>query len=92
MTGIEVKKHERRNHENLSKVKSMRKLSCLKKVVAEQKLDFLSKVLSLKEHEKAHKCKCKGVYNINHNIYNWIMSKCDEIVSKSENSEVEKVK
>ena len=70
----------------------LRKLSCLEKVVAEQKFDFLSKVLPLKEHEKAHKCTCKGVCNINHKIHNWTRYKSDEILSKSENAEDEKLK
>ena len=92
VTGSEVKKHEQRNHENLSKVNMLRKLSCPEKVVSEQKFDFLSKVLALKEHEKEHKCTCKGVCNINHKLYNWTRSISDEILSKSKNAEVEKVK
>ena len=92
VTGNEVKKHERRNHENPFKVNMLRKISCLEKVVAEQKFDFLSKVLALKEHEREHKCTCKGVCNINHKLYNWTRSKSDDILSKSENAEVEKGK
>ena len=92
VTGNEVKVHERRNHENRFKVDMLRKLSCLEKAVAERKFDFLSKVLALKEHERTYKCTCKGACNINHKIYNWTRSKSDEILSKSENAEVEKVK
>jgi chromosome segregation ATPase len=92
VTGNEVKVHERRNHENHFKVEMLRKLSCLEKVVAEQKYDFLSKVLALKEQEKAYNCTCKRVCNIKHKIYNWTRSKSDDILSKSENAEVGKVK
>ena len=60
--------HENKNRGNILK----RKLSNLEKEVTEQKLIFLSKVLTLKEceeEEKTYLCSCKARCSIHHEIY-----------------------